>query len=240
MNVSFSMKKGKGKKGKGHCGAVLGLCALLLFNVSTSFAQNHLSQSFLNVTALHTSTNGYGITNLAAVTSITNQGMIYVSTNLTFTNAGSVQHTLTAAVTNSTTTFPIYKTVSLFTDRDGKPIVFTVPSGSADLTNFAYSGANVFIEVVNTYGSNAPMGVTFCPLWDGVTYPASTADDWGFRIAGLATAKNTLATNVPLWRWPGAKALGVRSVTNQYILAGNAVETNSPAITKLQFNGFRP
>jgi len=226
----------------------------LLFSIGLSIctlsamAQPFQSFNILNVSALNTGTNTWGVTNLANL--VTNIGMIYNPTNVTYTNNGgtfvgsSSSYLAGVGVTNTANVFPLFKDIPLWTDRNGQPIFTYIPTDQTTppTTNSSklYSGTTLFIEYVNPLGSNAPFGMTLRPVWDGVRASTSTADDWGFRIAGLTTAKGTLATNVPTWLWPGAKALRIVAVTNQYILAGPNAQTNSTFITKLSVNGYVP
>lgn len=221
----------------------LGLCVA----ACGAMAQSHVSMSLLNVSALNTGTNTWGVTNLQNL--VTNIGMIYNPTNVTYTNnAGTFVGTSSSylsslGTTTSLTGFSIFKDIPLHTDNAGRPIFTYVPTDVANgqLTNsWMSSPMTLFIEYVNPRGTNAPFGITLRPVWDGVSPSTSTADDWGFRIAGATTTKGTLATNVPTWKWPGAKALRVVAITNEYILAGPAAQTNSTFITKLSVNGFKP
>jgi hypothetical protein len=209
-------------------------------------AQNHKSYNLLNVRALNTGTNGWGVTNLANL--VTNIGMVYNPTNVSYTNSSGTYVGSSATylgyinTTNTSTTASLFNDIPLFSDEVGRPIFISTLEYSVGLpTNLTYFGhMTLFVEYVNPYGSNAPWGLTLRPVWDGVTPSTSTADDWGFRIAGLSTGKGTLATNIPTYKWVGARALRVVAVTNQYILAGPAAQTNSTFITKLSANGFVP
>lgn len=220
-------------------------------------AQSHISQDFLNVKALQPGTNsvGYaGLTNLA--NQVTGYGQIYSSTNLAYTNNGGTYiHPGLAAViaamgtTNQYTTPTLFKDVSLYADRNGNPISYTLqtpgPVVSSNLT--FYSPNTLFIEVVPAaWTTNGAYGFQFRPIWDGVTANGCTNDDWWAILPsslGVATGgKAHLATNAPTYRWPGAKKLRLVSITNNVttVTAGATTVTNSLFITKIQLNGFVP
>jgi hypothetical protein len=211
-------------------------------------AQNHEVVDLLNVRALQTGTNGWGVTNLSCL--FTNTGMIYNPTNVSYTNlSGSHVGTSTAylaskGTTNAFTTVSLFKDLPLHVDRDGRPIFTFIATDATTppTTNSAQllSPTTLMIEYVNPYGSNAPFGLTFRPVYDGATAAPQTGEDWGVRIAGLSTTKGLVLTNIPTWRWPGAVALRVVAVTNQFVLAGIAEQTNSTYITKLRAVTFRP
>lgn len=205
-------------------------------------AQVHRSQNILAVRAVATGTNGFGLTNLTAV--VTNAGMVY-STNVVYTNlSGQVVRSAGAAGgTNSINTASLFADALLPVNRDGNPLWGTayVPLGP---TNVTYTGLTLFIELSSPNGSNAPIGLVFCPIWDGSrtdggTTPTATTDDWSIVIPG-GVGKTTFATNVPSWKWTGAESMRLRYITNQFILAGDAGLTNSAYITRLSVNGFVP
>jgi len=209
-------------------------------------AQTHVSQDVLLVKALATGTNGWGITNFSLLT--TNVGMLFNPTNIYYTNLnGNASAYATSlsnvGTTNVYTTVPLFRAISLYTDRNGRPIFTYIPTEAANglLTNSSIvSAQTLFIAYSNPQGSNAPFGVVFRPSYDGVTPSANASEDWGVRIAGLAAASGTIATNIPTWRWPGAKSLVVVAVTNQFIKAGPSAVTNSTMITAMSVNGFIP
>lgn len=232
----------------------IGLCAFA-FGAS---AQDFVSQNFLNVRSLNVGTNTpaglRSLTNLANVT--TNAGMILSSTNIAYTNlSGAYIHPGLAAVvsamgtTNQYTTPVLFKDVVLYPDRNGLPIYTYVQSDSSTppTTNSSsiISGANLFVEYVNPWVTNGAIGLQFRPIWDGVTANNYTADDWWVVIpssAGVNRPKAQLSTNAPLWRWPGAAALRLISITNNVTTITGTADTvsNSTVLTKILLNGFRP
>jgi len=223
------------------------LLSLLLALASVGvWGQTHTVQDVLNVRALNTGTNGWGITNLSAL--VTNIGMIYNPTNTTYTNSsGTFVGTSTTylgylGVTNSSTTFGLFKDINLVPDRNGANLITPLVEYGVGLpTNQTYLGnITLFIEYVNPLGSNAAFGMTFRACWDGVTPSSSAADEWGFRIPYALTGKGTLSTNIPTWKWPGARSIRPYAVTNQYVIAGPNGQTNSTFITKIRAVSYNP
>lgn len=226
---------------------ILTLMVAVFGLVIGGLAQNHEQNSMLNVRALFTGTNSLGrgqaaITNLSV--NFTNVGSV-LATNVVFTNnAGAVVRSAGAAGgTNTVSTFQLFKSAPLYVDRDGKPIFTFLPNPeiSAYSTNsFIISPTTLKIRLANPYGSNGPVGFIFAPLWDGTNISTSTRDDWTVVIAGATCAVNDLATNVPTWRWPGAKSFALRAITNEFNPTAAADVTNCPALVELKVVGFRP
>lgn len=229
--------------------------ALILTMVLGAAAQNHQTKSVLRVAALNTGTNGWGVTNLSCL--FTNNGMVYNPTNVSYTNAaGTFVGSDTTYLgyintTNSFTTASLFNDIPLNPDAMGRPVQYAFwEMNLGNVTNITFFGnQDLFIDYVNPRGSNAPIGVVFRPIYDdegpggigSVPYANGyTGDDWGVRIAGLTTTRGNIRTNIPTWRWPGAKYLRVVAVTNEYILAGPAAQTNSTFITRMSVSGFRP
>lgn len=223
------------------------LTLILALASVAAWGQTHNPQDLLNnIRALNTGTNGWGITNLLSL--VTNIGSIYNPTNVTYTNGSgtfigsSTTYLGYVGTTNASTTVKLFNDINLHPDRNGQPIVTPILEYNIGLpTNLTYLGnATLQIEYVNPFGSNAPFGMTFRALYDGSTPSSSAADEWGFRVAGLATGKGTVSTNIPTWKWPGARALRLVAITNQYILAGPSAQTNSTFITKARVVSFQP
>lgn len=234
------------------------IALLAALSVVSVDAQVHRSESFLNVRSLSLGTNLYNITNLAAYPHY--PGLILNPTNVTYTNAtgtfvGSGTTELASFGTTNTFTRPaIFRDVPLYVDRDGnRPLNAIWDSGptgvTGGMTNATFlSPLTLFLEYALPQGTNGPFGVTFTPVWNGKNVSLNTNDWWGVRVAGgapfgiLAGSRYSIATNVPLWRWPGASHLRVLSVTNMHnqALAGPPAQTNSPFITDLSINGYVP
>lgn len=208
-------------------------------------AQNHTTVSLLSVAAIGTGTNSlgvFGVTNISVL--VTNAGLVH-STNLVYTNlAGTfVRSPGAAGGTNNITTAKLFNNASLWMDRDGRFPVMSAPFSAdvvANNTNYVVSPLTLFIRLANPLGSNGAVGINLCPLWDGVTPPANTSDDISIRIPYTIGAVVTLATNLPIWRWPGAKAFTVRNITNQTALGGEIGILSNSWVTDISAVGFIP
>ncbi len=232
---------------------------LVVGSVFVASAQNYSFQSFLNVRALGTGTNLVGVTNLSGL--VTNAGMIN-NTNTYWTNlAGAILRG--AAITNFGPTnlvgptFPIFKDVRLWFDREGRLPFASGPfnsSAPANTNQYAVGLISLHVALSSPLGSNGPIGINIAPIWDGTpssvsasgtnfighpNTPTSTADDFSFVIPG-GVGYTTITTNLPVWRWPGAYGLRVRTITNQFIMGGENAITNAPYIYRLGISGFVP
>lgn len=221
------------------------ILSFLLLSVSIVVGQEHSPYDLLAVKALNVGTNsaGVGITNFATWVS---DGLAVggFQTNVVYTNTAGNQ--VRGLLTQ------LYKTAPLFTDRNGQPIVQTVGGivaginiGGASASNYlALTSQSLVIEVVNPAAnpSNGPIGIVLCPLWYGDTGFGSTNanTDWSVILPGFAKRKYVVSTNVPTWRWPGAKGLAVRYITNQTDIGGAEALTNGTFITSMKLIGFRP
>lgn len=228
---------------------ILSLFAMVGLVLSAS-AQNHQSKDILTVPVLVTGTNAFNITNLASV--VTNVGMVHhtnvIYSTVTLSNNLTTMSGLTrvaGGVTNTASTKGLFNDIMLNPGRDGQQIFQTYPASddaTSNTNNYKFSGLNIQARLVNPFGSNGVVGIVFCPLWDGVTTPVNRADDWGFAFSYSLSQYNDISTNVPTWKWPGAKALRVRFVTNNFSVtqAAETYLTNSPRLVKLTANGWVP
>lgn len=218
--------KGKMK----HLLTLLSVCGF----VSMASAQNHLVQSFLADVRSIQASNLNQVTNLLATGSSTTNRTILVWTNGNGTR-------ITGATSPGYNTL---KDVALWSDRNGNyfPNMFnTFGPGS---TNQVSSPMTVFIGL---YGQNAAANsaVTFLftPIWDasetsgfsGTDTYLATADQWSVAVTAAGTTPVTLATNVPLWRWPGAKYLRLERISN-----GDSDADSQVWINRVVLSGFRP
>lgn len=212
--------------------AVLGLA-------SVASAQNHVSQSFLNVQSLN-------VSNLLAITNLTFTPAWTTSpaTNrvgLQWTNLSSTRVIVTASsTTDSASTFNTLKDVSLWSDRNGQGYV---PFGAYQSNGNTATNANpvgpatLFIRLFGqAAAANSAVTFTFCPVWDDVgTSPNATTDDWAVALTASGTSFVTLATNVPMYRWPGAKGLKLKTIVN-----GDTDADSRVTVDRLSINGYRP
>lgn len=166
------------------------------------------AQSFLNVQAVYL-TNHLNPTNLATASAL---GTNKVGTLFTNDNA-----LVTVTATVGTRVNP-FKDVALWVRNDGSPPFNIVPTNT--LTTIPQS-SDATVSVTWTAGSGANSAINFVvtPLY-GSRKPnrseeATVAgEQWTFAFTPTASARQTLSTNVPLWRWPGAKGLRMRYAYN--------------------------
>jgi hypothetical protein len=141
-------------------------------------------------------------------------------------------------VTNAGNTVRFFKDATLWSDRDGRvPITFfSVAPNVAHSTNASVvNAATMYLQIQGASGANSAVTFVFTPLWDGDSPPLVTVDDWSVAVTAVASAQTSLATNVPLWRWPGAKKLRLKSIVNSDTDASSGVYVN-----KVSLNGFVP
>lgn len=186
----------------------------------------HLSESFLTVRSLVVS-NTISATNLTIV-----DGVLGVNpTGLIYTNLYGTRFVVTAS---AYTNVNVFRTIPLYSLRDG-----TGPwRQNTDTTNTVSAlipFANISVTLVGGSGANAATAFVFTPVYDGDYASTATGDDFSFSVTPNTTTTVTVATNLPIWRWPGAAALTVKSVT-----AGDT-DANSPVTIKaLKLNAWRP
>jgi hypothetical protein len=97
------------------------------------------------------------------------------------------------------------------------------------------SGYTVFIKGVGGANANSAVTLVFSPLWDGETPALATTDDWSVAITANGTTPVTLATNAPIWKWPGAAKLRLKYSSN--------ADTDASSqfwLQKVSLNGFVP
>lgn len=221
---------------------ILPILAAFGLTLAVASAQSHTPQNFLTVRALNTGTNANAITNIA-----NNVGGVSITVNntnkTTFTNqSGTYIGPTSTAHANAV----LFRDIALYHDSLGRPIVWTKysdGSAAAPGTNTTFlSGQTLNIELVNPNSTNATIGFRFRPIWDGTTANASSTEDWWavFPASGgtANVPRNHYATNMPTYLWPGAAALRLISITNNTAPAVD--QTNSPFVTKIIVNGFRP
>jgi len=203
--------------------------AVLASSVAVANAQVHNVRSFLNVRSLQLSNNTSVVfSNIASFPGMSNVfGIVYTN------NAGSQ-----VRITNAADYTKLANDVNLWGDRDGSPISYYFPSNTitALSTNAAvFSSATLFISMICGSAANSAVTFVFQPMWDGVQAPSGTADDWSVAVTASTSSTVTLATNAPMWRWPGAKALRLKSIINADTDGAGEVK-----VTKAAIVGFVP
>ena len=82
-------------------------------------------------------------------------------------------------------------------------------------------------------GAAAVITAIFAPVWDGVNVDTSGAYDFTWAFTPTASSTKTIATNAPLHKWIGAKAVALKSVSS-----ADSLTTKEAAIVALRLNGF--
>lgn len=192
-------------------------------------AQDHRSQSFLNQLSLQVS-NVASISNLVMFPGMTNIFGTYWTNN-----AGT-----RVGVTTAGNTVQLLRDVNLWADRDGRVPVWQFQAVPGTQTNYLnISPATLYIKMIGGAAANSSVTFVFTPSWDGAT-PAgktpyvATAHDWSVVVTAAAGTV-TFATNAPMYLWPGAKSLRVRSIVNS-----DTDFTGNVYVTDLSLNGFVP
>jgi hypothetical protein len=192
---------------------LLAIGASILVAASAS-GQNWKSENFLNgQIATLVVTNTGGITNLSSI--LFNQTAAY-ATNTPQTMFTNVLGTLVAVTNNLTwSNQNILVDVPLYVARDGQPLFVGV--GTTNNQVLA-SPLNVMIDILTAgSGANSAVNFVFVPLFDvyGTLFESTSAGDaWTVGVTAATTTRTCVITNVPTWKWPGVKALRLKSITN--------------------------
>lgn len=201
---------------------------LLALFLTAAQAQNtlwprHRSVSFLNASAVYV-TNTMNLTNLTIGTTGTNVA------GTTYTNAAGTRITTTAT---SGETFNLLGSAPLFVLADGSP-----PYGGTNINAWnavAANYGNISYNIVGGSGANAAVTFTFAPSWDGVNVDTSGSYDFVFSVTATTTTAIKSATNAPLHKWLGAKAIFAKTIINADTDASSQV-----ILRDLKFNAFAP
>ncbi len=206
--------------------------AMLLALSLTTYAQDgaqeplHVSDSFLTVRSLVVS-NTISATNLSIVdgTLTTNPA------GLVFTNLYGTRVVVTAS---AYTNVNMFRTVPLYSLRDGAA-PFRQLLDSTNQISASVPFANVSVSIAGGSGANVATSFVLSPVYDG-DYPSTAAgDDFIFVVTPNGATTVTVATNLPIWRWPGAQGLTVKSIT-----AGDTDASSQVVIKALKLNAWRP
>ena len=221
--------------------------SLVVVSTLSARAQKFTSQELLRVMALSSGTNNYGVTNsMAVVSNKLGGGVILVlATNTAWTNnAGTLVRNTNytgIAATNPVAQAALFNDISLFAEKNGRvPVTYIANPASIIATNYLdISPLNFYVTLTAVSNVTATVGFQFAPVWDGQNIAVSTADDWSIVIPAAAQQITTFATNVPMWKWPGARSIRLRYVTND--IASNGTNTLLGTwIQSATFNGFIP
>lgn len=207
---------------------IIGALALVLFAlVLPARGGEFEAQSFLNVQAVYL-TNHLNPTNLVTAGAA---GTNKVGT--LFTNDNALV-TVTATVGGRINPF---KDVALWVRNDGSP-AYNIMSTNTGIPQMS----DATISVTWTAGSGANTAIPFVvtPLYGSRKSNRSeeataAGEQWTFAFTPTASSTQTLITNVPLWRWPGAKGLRMRYIHNP-----DADASANVILQECLLNGYSP
>lgn len=202
----------------------------------SALAQNHQPQSFLpSGVDFIVVTNTLQVTNLNYILSN--------GSNRVGTVYGQLGVTNVAAAGNYNN---LLGDVNLWADRMGQPYSLA-PSNTISSTLFTTPAAVVVCTRANS-GANAAISLVFAPVYNdnipginvsGATGSAQettgTTDQWTMSITPTASSTQVFKSDVPMYRWPGAKKLRLLYVSNADTDASSDV-----TISHISLNGFVP
>jgi hypothetical protein len=198
----------------GKLGAVAGVAAAIALALATptpARAQVPLSISLLND----------GIANITVSNTIPYTNILSPSsfgTNIVGlqwqTSSGS---NIVVTATNGTTT-RLTRSASLWADSTG----YCPTNANFSLTYTAGAG--------NNGGTN---WIEFVPVYDGTNESTEALDSWRWIFLGAGATTNTIHTNNPLSRWPGAQRFRVKDIVSPTNAAASQL-----TILGLKLNGF--
>lgn len=169
------------------------------------------------------------LTNNVNITNLTLNGSSGANaTGTVYTNKNGTRVTTTASVgTNAN----LLTAVSLWSLADGGA-PWVIPGVSA---SNAVQYANISLTVSAGAGTAQALTLTFAPVWDGVNVDTSGNSDFVWGFTPTASATKTIATNAPLYKWIGAKAVALKSV-----VSADSTTTKTASILAIKLNGFGP
>lgn len=200
--------------------------AVLVGGVSAE-AQNFKSLNFLLVPSI-TVSNKVQYTNLQSSATVANASTTNI-VGLIWTNLFGNQ--VIAGVADFT---QLSGDVPLWSDRNGNVPILT--SGSNTVWSGAISALTMNIHLL-TGGSaaNSAVNFVFTPVFDGIHDSTASGDMFTVGVTAAGAAAVNIATNVPMWKWPGAKSLRLLTINNADTDASSQV-----VVDGISLNGFIP
>ena len=183
--------------------------------------------SFISSAAQYvTLTNNVGITNLIlnGSTGTNWTGTVYINPN------GTRISTTASTYTNVN----LLRAVPLWSQADGGLTVYST-NGLGGVGLNALSPASISLTVRAGAGSAAALTLIFAPVWDGVNVDTSGNSDFTWGFTPTASATRTIATNAPFFKWIGAKAVALKSISS-----ADSTTTKAADILAVKLNGFGP
>lgn len=225
----------------------IGLAALAVsaFGQATWQAQSFLAQG---VQSLY-------VTNLVAITNLNTAGANTTNAPGTaWSNyvAGGTARYVTATNTGSgswtNATRNLLKDVTLWSRRDGSPAFTPSATNGFSVPTFGDATLVIRVDAGSGSGANTAMSLVFTPLYGygldndsaglnprPTAVEGTTADEWTVGITPAGATVVTVTTNVPTYRWPGARALRLRRVVNT-----DTDPSSQAIVNEITLNGYVP
>lgn len=203
--------------------------AVLLGVAAASYAQPHQSRSFLAVQSIIV-TNTANATNLNTAGSV---GTNYQGFHYTNLNRLVVINTTSGATNVNASKINPFQDVALWSLRDGSPAYSLGVTNGTGL-NYHQSFATLTITWTGGSGANTAVPFVFTPVYDGVNEATDSAQEWSVSLTP-STTRSTIATNMPIYKWPGASKVRLRRVVN-----ADADANGQAIIEAIRLNGFPP
>jgi hypothetical protein len=139
--------------------------------------------------------------------------------------------TNTGAGSWANATTKVVDDIPLWSDRNGQPVW----EPNTNSNNYVQSGATLAVTMVGGSGANTASTWVFTPVYDGVNEATAAAELWTIAFTPTTTTVATLVTNVPTYRWPGAKLLRLVRV-----VPGDTDASSQVTLLDVNVNGFVP
>lgn len=209
---------------------VLSIFLFTLLSFVEVEAQQHHELNFLASCTSIVVSNTLSWTNLQTVNLATTTNIV----GLIYTNLLGNQVVITNTTVGDTT--QLATDVPLWSDRNGNvPVMFPgYTNGTFDVPLSAMN-VNIHLARCGSGVSTTAILFIFSPLWDGVHESTASGDTWAVGVTPAASSTVCISTNVPIWKWPGAKTLRLRSITSTRGAASGDV-----AVDSVTLNGFVP
>lgn len=171
------------------------------------------------------------LTNNVNITNILLNGSTGTNAAATvYTNNNGTRVTTTASIgTNAN----LLASVGLWSLSDGGLPFTSTNAISSFATINPVSYGTISVTVRAGAGAAAAITAIFAPVWDGVNVDTSGAYDFTWGFTPTASSTKTIATNAPLHKWIGAKAVALKSISS-----ADSATTKEAAIVALRLNGF--
>lgn len=142
----------------------------------------------------------------------------------------------------------LLKDVDLWALRDGSPAVMQSTTNGTDRPTLSYATVTIRINAGSGASADQANTLVFTPLYGIAMDSASaglnpkptpvegtTADQWTVGITPAGAATVVLCTNVPLYKWPGARGLRLRRV-----VGGDTDASSQVIYDEISLNGYVP